>query len=221
MRAAIAFALVAALWVGTAAAQPLVCPQKPARLTIEVASPQAKIDRSRSRDALTRDSNLRPPGRVHTLGLYSALWSMTASREVASLVESGASENRGCAWLDKVAIRIEAAPRLIYLARELQPRSCRHAAVLEHERKHVAVDDAVLAEGIAMLRARLPGILADLRTAEPVKRDTLTALRQHFIDESETRINALWQEISDERNRRQRDVDSPEEYARVDAQCRQ
>lgn len=210
----------AALLAGAPAfAQPLVCPQRNPTITIEVTSPAPRIDRSRSRDTLSRKSIERPTDNVHTLGLYSALWRMTASREVASLVESGGRDNRGCAWLDKVAVRIEASPRLIHMARELRPRSCRYAAVLEHERKHVAVDDAVLAEGIATLRAELPRLLGELRTAQPVPLADLEDVRRRFIDESETRINTLWQAISDERTRRQSAVDSPEEYARVDAQC--
>ncbi|MBL8701528.1 MAG: hypothetical protein JNK67_24325 [Alphaproteobacteria bacterium] len=218
--AAIAIAIALALPAPIAAAQALDCPQKPPQITIEIVSPKPRIDRSRTREKLTRESAERPPGDVHTLGLYSALWSMTASREVASLVESGGRENRGCAWLDKVAIRVEARPRLIYLARELQPRTCRYAAVLAHERKHVAVDDAVLAEAAGALSARLADALADLRTPAPVRLTGLDELRRRFIDESESRINAMWQAITDERNRRQRDIDSPEEYARVEAECR-
>ncbi|MBM3523431.1 MAG: hypothetical protein FJX57_10780 [Alphaproteobacteria bacterium] len=214
-----ALAVLLSLAAASASAQTLVCPHREPRITIEVASPEPRIDRSRSREALGRKSGEQRPGNVHTLGLYSALWRMSASREVASLVESGARENRGCAWLDKVAVRIEASPRLIHMARELKPRSCRYAAVLEHERKHVAVDDAVLAEGVATLRTELPRVLGELRTEQPVPLAGLEDIRRRFIDESETRINALWQAISDERTRRQLDIDSPEEYARVDAQC--
>ena len=92
--------------------------------------------------------------------------------------------------------------------------------MLEHERKHQAVDDDVLRRYTPWLREILARELAGLFTPKPIRARDLNASQTRFVAESDRVINGAWKSINDERERLQREVDTPEEYARVNTACR-
>jgi hypothetical protein len=117
----------------------------------------------------------------------------------------------------RVTVAID--PRMIRVARELRPGSCRYRAVVEHELRHQGVDDAVLARRLPWLRAQLERTLADLRSDSPRPDAALDAFGRTLMQQATSRVTAAWQEIVAERDRLQAEIDTPEEYERVRRQC--
>lgn len=198
----------------------LVCSRAAPKIAVVVRTTEPAIDETQTRGQLTEQSRHLLTGNAHTLGLYNAVWRMSAQRQLGTLTESNVPQPRACIRLDQVEVTIEIDTRMIFLAKELSPGSCRHAAVLEHERKHQAVDDDVLRRRTPWLRELLARELAGLFTSKPIRARDLHASQTRFVAESDRVINSAWKSINDERERLQREIDTPEEYARVNTACR-
>ncbi len=220
IRRLVASALIAIAIATPARSRELVCARDAPRITVIVRTTEPAIDETRTRVQLTEQSRHLLTGNAHTLGLYNATWRMSAQRQLGTLTESNVAQPRACVRLDHVEVTIEIDPRMIFVAQELDPGSCRHAAVLAHERKHQAVDDDVLRRNTPWLRQVLARDLAGLFTPRPIRVRDLAASQARFVGESDRAINAAWKAINDERERLQREIDTPEEYARVNAACR-
>ncbi len=93
-------------------------------------------------------------------------------------------------------------------------------SVLEHERRHQAVDDDVLARRLPWLRDHLAGALKGMRTDKPRPVGELEALGGKMVENATKTVTTAWQQLVDERDRLQREVDTPQEYERVRQQCR-
>lgn len=212
--------LIAAATATPALARELVCSRAAPKISVVVRAGEPTIDATRTRIQLTEESRHLLPGNAHTLGLYNAIWRMSAQRQLGTLTESNVPQPRACVRLDSVEVTIEIDTRTIFVARELNPGSCRHAAVFEHERKHQAVDDDVLRRNAPWLRQLLARDLTGLFTVRPIRARDLEASQARFVAESDRVINAAWKTINDERERLQREIDTPEEYARVNGACR-
>lgn len=68
-----------------------------------------------------------------------------------------------CAYPTKVSLMLALGKRVIHIAREFGANEpCVHREVLGHERRHVALDNAILTEEKASLPRTLPRLFADL-----------------------------------------------------------
>jgi hypothetical protein len=192
-------ALAAVLGPLPAAAQ-LACPTDPPVVTLEISEIQPTIDRSITRAELTAMS--RAPGNnTHTLGMYGATWTIRTQTQLQYMTEQDAPRPRGCVWLSEVKLTVSIDPRLIRIARELRPDSCRYRSVLEHERKHQAVDDDVLARRLPRLREQVAGALKVVRTDKPRRVGELDTLGERMVEDATRIVTAAWQQIVEERNR--------------------
>jgi len=220
IRRLLAAGLIIVASASPALSRELVCSRAAPKITVVVRTTEPTIDETQTRGQLTEQSRHLLTGNAHTLGLYNAVWRMSAQRQLGTLTESNVPQPRACIRLDQVEVTIEIDTRMIFLAKELNPGSCRHAAVLEHERKHQAVDDDVLRRHTPWLRELLARELAGLFTPKPIRARDLNASQTRFVAESDRVINSAWKSINDERERLQREVDTPDEYARVNTACR-
>lgn len=201
------------------AAAQLACPREPVAITLELEEIQPTIDRSFARAELTELSGATRDN-THTLGMYGATWTIRSQSQLQYLKEQGNRRPRGCVWLSSVKLTVSIDPRTIRIASELRPESCRYRSVLEHERKHQTVDDDVLARRLPWLRGHLAGALKAVRTDKPRPVGELDALGARMVENATKAVTAAWQLLVDERDRLQSEVDTPQEYARVRAQCR-
>src|SRR5262249_49623383 len=114
-----------------------------------------------------------------------------------------------------VRVDLAATPMTVYIAREISGDTCRANAALEHEQKHVAVYREELALIAADIRATLKSAydnrLLYYGSRAEAKRETETAVH--------ARVGPLLDRIARHIKARQREIDSPEEYARVSALC--
>src|SRR5260221_7842457 len=123
-----------------------------------------------------------------------------------------------CVRVDRIDVQITIAPRTIYIARGRRPGSCGYNVVLEHERKHEAVDDDVVIAHLPIIRqaletaATMAGTLVVPAYQRQEAVDRLTKAISDAFDRAITQLTA-------EQARRQAAVDTPQEYARVSAAC--
>jgi hypothetical protein len=114
-----------------------------------------------------------------------------------------------------IRVSLSATPMTVYVAREVAGDPCREGAVLEHEKKHVAVYESELAaiadETRASLAASYGKRVLHYRDRAEADRETSAALDRDMAK--------LLAGTAERVKERQRAVDSPEEYSRVTAAC--
>jgi len=114
-----------------------------------------------------------------------------------------------------IGVELSATPMTVYIGREIAGDSCRDAAALEHELKHVAIYKDELARIAVDARKQLEGaydnrILYYRSRAEAERgiHAALAAELKPMLEDSGRRIKE-----------RQQAIDTPAEYARVSAAC--
>ena len=106
--------------------------------------------------------------------------------------------------------------RRLYVARELPRESCIHGEVLKHEMKHIAVDEALLKEFIPHIQRRLDAVVERIGAVRRrTQKQAMAAIRQPI----DAALKQAMQDFTRERDRRQKQVDSAEEYTRVSRSC--
>lgn len=206
-------AFAASLWLSAPAAAALECP--PSYPAIEVASRtnEPEIDNTLPQLAVKRmaeDAQYR--GRP--LGLYRA----RIHADVRTLLGVRTEGDQACVRVEKVTIEFELRDRRIWIIRERQPGTCEYDVVLDHERKHQAVDDAVLHDGAERLRTAVAASVEEI-PATPVPRAELEAAQRRAAQTVTTAFRRAMREVAADRNRRQAAIDTPREYRRVGAAC--
>ena len=199
-----AAAIAALVILGVAIPGRAACPSPPAEVTIDVQAGQPAIDNSLPQPALQRIAgSAHHAGR--TLGLYKA--EFKATWRVG--LRQRRDEQATCRWVESVALTLAIFDRRIYVVRERRPGTCAYDAVLAHERKHQAVDDALIREYVPRLR----------RVIEAAVPPGALAKEQALTQPIGVAIQRELAAMSAARAARQAAVDSPHEYRRVRAAC--
>jgi hypothetical protein len=180
------------------------CPSPRAAVTIDVQAGDPVIDNSLPQPALQQIAgSAHHAGR--TLGLYKA--ELKETWRVDLRQRRDASET--CRWVHSVSLTLVLAERRIYVVRARRPGTCAYDAVLAHERKHQAVDDALIREFVPRLRRAIEAALPPGAAASE------EALTQPISAAIQRELAAM----SAARAARQAAVDTPHEYRRVRAAC--
>lgn len=149
-----------------------------------------------------------------TLGVTTAKFGYQSEVEVRALEDRRGARACGHAF---VRVRLAADPLTVYLARELADDPCKRAVTLEHEERHVAVYRAVLAEAAPALEQ-----LLQERVGTELRRAASGAELQRDLDATvRTLLGEFMRDHSQALIELQAEVDSPDEYARLSAACRQ
>lgn len=183
----------------------------PSRVDVAAAPTSYRIDRTRSVRELTAMSGDAAPG-IRALGLTTAEVGHRAAVESSGIEDT--RTGRVCAR-PSLRVTLVAEPMTVYVAREIAGDPCKDAVALEHEMKHVAVYEEELAAIAGEVRESLGAsygkrVLYYGSRAE-ASRQTEAALRRDMAE--------LLAGTAERVRKRQRDVDTPEEYARVAAAC--
>jgi hypothetical protein len=126
------------------------------------------------------------------------------------------SDGLSCAHVKRVDVRVGYRDVTVLIASEIPQHSCGFVETFNHEGKHVAVNRQLLDEFVPRIEARLKEYMEKngvFRTenadyAERVMNEKLKAI-----------INDMVADMDSENEDRQRQVDSPEEYARLSHVC--
>jgi hypothetical protein len=147
-----------------------------------------------------------------TMGLTTAMFGQ--STDIDLHVVDDRRGSRACGT-PTVRVELSMQPMTVFIAREVAETPCQREATLQHEMKHVEVFREVLDEAAGELEREFPDAIgAELRraaNAAELQQRLILSVRDYLAQ-----FMKDWQRVLDAR---QREVDSPEEYARVAAAC--
>lgn len=205
-------ALLAALPRPTAAQD---CPSSKANVTLTVQLVEPSLDNSVSQPRLQAMAGEHDhAGR--TMGLYRMQLQSKMEARIGTRTRAGLV----CQWIDAVTVALSMSPREIFVVRERPPGTCGYDVVLDHERKHQAVDDAVFAEYKTQLRQKIERAILDLQPERPVPVGVTLAARARLSTFVRGVVTAAVDGLMTARQTRQAQVDNPSEYARLGTACR-
>jgi hypothetical protein len=201
-----------------AAQQGGACPRfGPIQVKIEFQVAQLRRDYGRSFSQLASMPG-RAPGPAgasngHILGL--ALAKFGENSQLGALVQP-MGDGTYCGGANVLTVTFGFQERTIYVARELPQGTCIHNEVLNHEMRHIAVDEQLLRDFGPTIKNRLEATLAQVKPVRARSKDqAMRALRQPV----DAALRQLMQEFGRERERRQAPVDTVAEYERVSRSC--
>jgi len=194
----------------------------PTELHIKPSSARLKIDTSQSLKQLQKANvdTISPHsfnGMTVTKGLMEGR--IAIEPEVALTNKSYDSRGVGCVWYDKITVRLDIDPN-IRIAREVKEDKCMYNAVLEHERKHVAVDRRIINKYARIIGTEIQTALDERGyVAGPLPLNQVKSVGQRMQKTIFQIVDFQMQKMSLERKEAQQAIDSKEEYERVGAMC--
>ncbi len=124
-----------------------------------------------------------------------------------------------CFWYQSITVNIDLSPK-IYVAKENDNKTCR-AAILEHELKHVDVDREVINEYARTIGLAVKQAVDGVGAIGPYNRHEAEGIQKKLVEHIKAAVDSqkflLYQEMA----RRQGQVDTLEEYERVNQICRE
>lgn len=197
--------------------------KKTPEITVTAADTTVRYDHSRSQaqlDAMEHDTVSPYAGNVqtHVGGLMAG--EVSIAQNVRIMQETYPRFNFGCLYFDTVRVTITIKPT-IYIAKEYKKDGCMYRAIREHERKHIAVDQQIVAKYKPRITDAVYGAVRELGAAHgPMKISTITAAQDRLQTHVQGVVRAFSGEMSAERRARQQEVDTLDEYERVQDKCR-
>lgn len=122
-----------------------------------------------------------------------------------------------CFSYDKIKVNIHLRPE-IYLARDYNFKGCKEA-VLEHEHKHVKVDREVMNKYAKLIGEDILAVVNKAGAMGPYPVSEAELVQQRMYDYISNAVMKQKLNLQEEMARRQKQVDSLEEYERVSAIC--
>lgn len=126
---------------------------------------------------------------------------------------------RSCIALKSISLEFFAEPK-IHIASNFKRGSCEYSAVLAHEQKHIAELRKIHREYRPKLRRKLRDIAKIIKPVGPISSSNVEKAQKVMSEKISQEINKYHGNIVALLDRRQARIDTPKEYARVSAQCR-
>lgn len=201
----------------------LTCPDHaPTKINIIPEAEEVEYDYSQSlRDLQGVSMDTVDPYSFHGKTITQGY--MRGNIELEQNVEFGQGVEKrsgaACVWYDSITVKIKIQPQIV-IASELYRDPCMKKAVIGHELKHVKVDRQIVNKYAKLMGKKL---FNDLKSrgfeAGPFHESDMQNVigkMQHVIKQI---LELEAQKMSVERVERQREVDSLDEYNRVDELC--
>ncbi|HVY12060.1 MAG TPA: hypothetical protein VHB73_00685, partial [Alphaproteobacteria bacterium] len=115
-----------------------------------------------------------------------------------------------CAQVKAVHVEMGFVNNVLYVAREFPKRSCPFKVVLEHEEKHKSVDRQLLDDYAVKAKDVFARAAADIGMLRNPSGEAIERLINAGLNSAMESFSA---EMNDERKKRQKEVDTSEEYA--------
>lgn len=209
--------------VGQANQLPKWCiPDNPPEINIIPTTQDVKFEYNRNSNQLGQFDIAHSPYKPGTKTIVKGLHSGKIKFRSELKVESKANSKTGimCMYYKSITVRFHIDPT-IYITNAHKPGTCEHAAIQEHELKHLMVDREVVNEFSNYIGQALHQdlnangyIWGPFPSVEA--QDTFAEMKQVLNDI----VKPLIDDISAERQKRQAAIDTIEEYERVSNQCK-
>ncbi len=129
------------------------------------------------------------------------------------------NKHLGCVWYDTINVELDITPEIV-IAKEIYQDPCMRRAVIGHELKHVRVDREVVNKYAKTMGAKLMKALKSRGfSAGPFRVERLSEVQGKMQTVVKQVLELEYKKLGIERQERQREVDSIEEYESVDDQC--
>lgn len=206
------------------AAADIKCQLKKApRIEVAASDTTVQYDHSKRKeelDAIGSDTK-SPYGanvRSHVGGLMSG--EVRVSQNIRIMQETYPTMGAGCLFVDSVTVNIHIKP-IIYIAREFEKGSCMYGAIMEHEKKHIAVDRKIINKYTNLIVHALDAGLKQMGYAQgPYRTGQLEIEQKRMQDVSQAIVQRFSSQMTEERKRLQQQIDNLQEYNRVNNMCR-
>lgn len=209
-------AVLAMFWAApTSYAQALKqCPSADPDVNFSTATSGTQYVRTRSSQDLTRMHG-NPYGNTMVGGLGGGELGFQTQARYEILTQGGAA----CLRLKRVDVLFYARPK-IHIASNFSRASCEYGAVMGHEKKHVAELLKFHREYAPRARRELDRILKSIPVSMgPMPRATADKAQDVMQSRIAAGLAAYNKKLTPLLEQRQGKIDTPDEYARVSAQC--
>ena len=146
------------------------------------------------------------------LGLTTAQFGLSLRAEYASRTAGGVT----CIYPTRITVEIGYTSVTIYVARQYRRGSCQYDAIMEHENEHVRINRDTLAEHLALIEADL---LDAARAGFPLQSASVERATDYGMDLLTTELRQGVDRMIADREAQHAQLDSPESYARTQAEC--
>ena len=193
------------------------------RIDISASDTSVRYDHTKYQEQLDRlGSDTKSPYgagvRTHVGGLMSG--EVRVSQNIRIMQESYPNLNTGCLYIDSIKVNIHIKPT-IYIAREFSKEGCMYKAVMEHEKKHIAVDRKIVNKYTRLIVHGLDNALKKMGYAQgPYSVGQLPVEQKRIQDFTQNIVQAYAGQMTEERKKLQQEIDSLQEYNRVNNLCR-
>ncbi len=148
---------------------------------------------------------------------------MKGQIELRQRIKFGQIKNKrsgiGCVWYNEITVNINIDPTIV-IAKELYRDKCMRKAILDHELKHVRVDREIVNKYAKIMGEKLMVALKSRGfSAGPFelrRMKEVTSKMQRVVQQI---LELEYKKLGIEREERQREVDSLNEYNEVDSKC--
>ena len=125
----------------------------------------------------------------------------------------------GCVWYKEITVEIDISPTIV-IAKELYRDTCMRKAILGHELKHVRVDREMVNKYAKSMGNKLMKALKSRGfSAGPFDVERMPEITRKMQTVVKQILELEYKKMGIERQERQGDVDSLEEYNEVDDKC--
>lgn len=121
-----------------------------------------------------------------------------------------------CAQITSLEVTYGFTDTVVYIAHEFERGSCGYQEVLEHELRHVSVDQAIMDEYLPQLQTMVEGIVDNLG---PTKVRSVEEANNYYETSLNRQMNQLNASLAATHGQKQAQVDTPEEYRRISKVC--
>lgn len=123
-----------------------------------------------------------------------------------------------CMQVMGVDLKIQTRDSMVYIAQEIPQDSCSYRAVFEHELKHVALTRSALQDAAPVLKTQFQDFLRPFGVTKTTvaqmetTKDSYNQAINNYVSALSIRLNTLLR-------KQQQEIDTPEEYKRVNDAC--
>ncbi len=152
---------------------------------------------------------------THVGGLTAGTIKVEQKMSIAGASMSG----KTCLWPGQVQVTIR-LDQLVYIAKEYKQGTCMNASVWEHEHKHVRVDREIINKYRPVFEQQVRAAALRMGVIGPFDKKNQKVYQDQMMKQIGDAVSAVTKQMESERNIRQQNVDTVQEYDRVSSLCK-